>query len=511
MKCHYEILNVPRDADLPEIKSAYRKFALKWHPDKNLNNTDYAKEQFQLVQQAYEVLSDPQERAWYDKHREQILRGANSEFEDNSLDLFQFFTTTCFKGYGDDEKGFYAVYRNVFDQIIKEDIEFMDDKEEFCDVPRFGGSQSDYDEVVGPFYSYWSSYCTKKSYVWLDPYDIKEIRDRKIFKAAEKENKKVRMKAKKERNEEVRNLVAFVRKRDKRVQERTKLMEAKVLENRQKQEVLSKQRRMERKKQLNESGAQAEWTKFDNVKSELEEIEKHLVEQFGEEVSDSEEEEEDCSDLYCVACNKVFKTPRALENHESSKKHRENVEKLKLIMMEEEEEEGYDDEEEEEVGEDAIVAEVDNSPLEELSEDDSENSVERTKKQKKKNKKARNILTVNNEEDTNCELDVPKVVDSDDNFDFESRKKQKKKNKKQGKTKNVSEEKTEEEENIAQDIKNSKKKQSKKEKKNVTSEEIDLSHCCVTCKSNFPSKNKLFDHLKKTGHGVYVNKTKNAK
>lgn len=44
---------------------AYRKLALKFHPDKNLDNIDIAKEQFLLVQQAYDVLSDPHERAWY--------------------------------------------------------------------------------------------------------------------------------------------------------------------------------------------------------------------------------------------------------------------------------------------------------------------------------------------------------------------------------------------------------------------------------------------------------------
>lgn len=43
---------------------AYRKLALKYHPDKNLDNIEAAKEQFLLVQQAYDVLSDAQERAW---------------------------------------------------------------------------------------------------------------------------------------------------------------------------------------------------------------------------------------------------------------------------------------------------------------------------------------------------------------------------------------------------------------------------------------------------------------
>lgn len=45
--------------------------------DKNPDNVEEATAEFRLVQQAYEVLSDPQERAWYDKHREAILRGGN--------------------------------------------------------------------------------------------------------------------------------------------------------------------------------------------------------------------------------------------------------------------------------------------------------------------------------------------------------------------------------------------------------------------------------------------------
>lgn len=44
---------------------AYRKLALKFHPDKNLDKVEAAKEQFLLVQQAYEVLADPNERSWW--------------------------------------------------------------------------------------------------------------------------------------------------------------------------------------------------------------------------------------------------------------------------------------------------------------------------------------------------------------------------------------------------------------------------------------------------------------
>lgn len=63
MKCYYEVLAVSRTASADEIKKAYRKLALKWHPDKN-DNSEEATLTFRSILQAYEVLIDPQERAW---------------------------------------------------------------------------------------------------------------------------------------------------------------------------------------------------------------------------------------------------------------------------------------------------------------------------------------------------------------------------------------------------------------------------------------------------------------
>jgi len=66
MKDYYAILGVSRDASQEEIKKAYRKLALKYHPDKNPDDPS-AEERFKEINEAYAVLSDPEQRARYDR------------------------------------------------------------------------------------------------------------------------------------------------------------------------------------------------------------------------------------------------------------------------------------------------------------------------------------------------------------------------------------------------------------------------------------------------------------
>ncbi|XP_020549618.1 dnaJ homolog subfamily B member 3 isoform X2 [Sesamum indicum] len=72
---YYKILQVDRSAKDDDLKKAYRKLAMKWHPDKNPNNKKEAEAKFKQISEAYDVLSDPQKRAVYDQFGEEGLKG----------------------------------------------------------------------------------------------------------------------------------------------------------------------------------------------------------------------------------------------------------------------------------------------------------------------------------------------------------------------------------------------------------------------------------------------------
>jgi len=74
-KDYYKILNIQKTAKPEEIKKAYKKLALKWHPDRNPDNKQVAEEKFKEIAEAYEVLSDQEKRSIYDQFGEEGLKG----------------------------------------------------------------------------------------------------------------------------------------------------------------------------------------------------------------------------------------------------------------------------------------------------------------------------------------------------------------------------------------------------------------------------------------------------
>lgn len=77
-KDYYKILGITKSAADDEIKKAYRKMALRYHPDKN--KTIGAEEKFKEVAEAYEVLSDKKKREIYDKYGEDGLKGNRGKY-----------------------------------------------------------------------------------------------------------------------------------------------------------------------------------------------------------------------------------------------------------------------------------------------------------------------------------------------------------------------------------------------------------------------------------------------
>lgn len=87
---YYEVLSVERTASADEIKSAYRKAALKWHPDRNPEDKPVAEEKFRESTEAYSVLSDGQKRSAYDRFGHAGVTGMSGESGFNSTIFEEF-------------------------------------------------------------------------------------------------------------------------------------------------------------------------------------------------------------------------------------------------------------------------------------------------------------------------------------------------------------------------------------------------------------------------------------
>src|SRR3989338_2988484 len=108
-KNYYELLGVSKNATDAELKKAYRKLALEWHPDRNKDPK--AAEKFKEITKAYEVLSDPKKKEVYDQYGDSAFQpgsgyGQGSPFGGQNGGQYGPFTYTYSSGGGNPFEGF---------------------------------------------------------------------------------------------------------------------------------------------------------------------------------------------------------------------------------------------------------------------------------------------------------------------------------------------------------------------------------------------------------------------
>ncbi|KAL0061023.1 hypothetical protein AAF712_012144 [Marasmius tenuissimus] len=364
---YYQLLEVEETATAEEIKKSFRRLALIHHPDKNKDDVEGATQRFATLQQAYEVLSDDQERAWYDSHKaslvpepddetvyQDIKTGAPpSKARDRGLTvrhLTRFLDASVWKGFSDDDDGFFTIYRNLFARLGAEEALADGD----VSLPSFGYSswswtptvKGEDDTAARTFYNAWINFSTAKDFVWKDQWNLNEAPTRQELDKAnpsarlmEKDNKKARDDARREYNDTVRLLAKFLRKRDPRYKDH---VARQTQASGSSTPLATASNRKKAAQPPVEAFLEQDWQKIDSRNQHVD------LEWAAAEGEDPEEWE-------CVACGKTFRSEAAWDSHERSKKHMKEVEKLRREMERENAELGLEhhkdvDEDEDELG-----------------------------------------------------------------------------------------------------------------------------------------------------------------
>ncbi|ETO36464.1 DnaJ domain containing protein [Reticulomyxa filosa] len=189
-RCLYETLEIKRDADTTEIRKAYKA---------------------QEINEAYEILSDKNERAWYDAHREQLLSGKSEDEDKNEFDIVPYMSPWSFSTFDESKpKNFYQVYNEVFGKIA--DMEGRSSKR----TPTFGHSKSSY-ALIRKFYNYWEDFSSNRDFGWTMKFNLNDASNRRYRQMMTKQNVKTKQAARRGWEDGISRLVAFVKKRDPRL------------------------------------------------------------------------------------------------------------------------------------------------------------------------------------------------------------------------------------------------------------------------------------------------------
>lgn len=444
------------------------------------------------------MLSDPQERAWYDSHRESILRGGDHNEQDHYEHNVKVTTSdelTSLIGkfssnipLTDAPNGFFGFLSQTFETLSNEEDAACDwEGLGPIDWPDFGKADDDYETVVKPFYAMWSGFSTKKTFSWKDLYNYAEAPDRRVRRLMEKENKRLRDEAIREFNDTVRSLVSFVRKRDPRY-------------------IPNTQSEADRQKILRDAAA-AQAARSRAAHQAL--IDEQDVPEWArtttqeEQVGSFSDEEEEVVDHYeCVVCNKTFKSDKQYDAHEKSKKHIKAVQQLKREMQRENKHLSLDDEHEASMP--TSVASISVAPSEHDSSEDSPDS---------DGLSSAGNVDATAEERVAPEPELVQVLSESEDDDYASRGEVEDRLGALGSGLNPVDGLSDtvaattiagsSSDNDAQKPKVGKAK-AKRAKKAAQKDAATHAQKCGVCNEEFPSKTKLFAHINEEGHAVPV-------
>ncbi|KAJ3102599.1 hypothetical protein HK100_004341 [Physocladia obscura] len=510
MQCHYEVLGVPRSANADELKKAYRRKALELHPDKNPDRIDQATQLFAQVQNAYQLLSDPHERSWYDAHRDEILRGNDLSFSGNANDsgpymsissLMHYFSPSAFSGFVfSDPKSFYSVNASIFTRIIQEEFDAAATEQSAVSfdpidenaIETFRASHTEY---PSQFYAYFLAFSTIKSFRNRDKHNLATAPDRRVRRAMEATNLKLRANGRKEFNLTVRELALYTQKRDPRYA----AMRAREIEDRDrraKENEDRKRREKEARIVMVETWQEQDWMNSNDGKKSSD--------------SNGSDDDVELNEFWCAACSKLFKSDRQWENHEKSKKHQESVAVLRQQLLAEEyyvisnELQSLDDETTETL--EFITQDIHNFDISAVPV-----SNNRSKEKKKGKKKAPN---------TGFAGFVRMDLAAEENY-VEETSQQDRKQKPKGGYANLydgiespivtpNEKATSDgEESTLQKLSAKDKKKLREAKKKEKAQKDQIT--CAVCGIEFEGRNKLFEHLEDSGHATVEETTRRKK
>lgn len=115
---YYEVLGIPEDADQEQIRKAYKKLAIKWHPDKHTDDKEKAQEKFKEISAAYAILGDEKKRKEWDAYRKGGFQGGFDFGDFDEFDIFKDFFRKMNMGFGeglfnDDNDDFFNFDHNL--------------------------------------------------------------------------------------------------------------------------------------------------------------------------------------------------------------------------------------------------------------------------------------------------------------------------------------------------------------------------------------------------------------